>query len=200
MTEALTAKCTKCGELKDATCFARASANRNGLFNWCKTCYNVYRKARRHNPNPPHRKPTPRGVAMAKKAIDVIEALPEANYNITKAYAQVAGLKNKDNGYWAANKFFEHLGEDEMALEMFRAYLTRDLSSIDVKHAFTEYFQQAFTEGSLGEKNQALKLTFQVLGWLDKRVVEPSGKRIKTKEERMEDRAKFMESLEVKVN
>jgi len=195
MTESLTKRCTKCGIVKPREDFCKDGRYKDGLQAWCKDCTNTY-KAKQRLERKTSPKPTVKGVKLAKKAIDMVEALPSNKYSMRKAYKAVTGCKEKPSLSMDVKHFWDNVGEDEVALDMFRRYLINDTKDIALKSAFTQYFQRAMTEGSLGEQNSALNLTFKVMGWLEKRGVSTDKPKIKTPEQRAQERAEYLKSME----
>jgi len=197
MTETLQKKCSRdncsrTGELQPRENFCRDVTQRDGLHRWCKDCVNVYKKAKRAEKAANTPKPTPVGIKLAKKAIDIVEALPEHSYSMSQAYKAVTGFKNGKSLSYATSKFWENVAEDEVALDMFRSYLINDLADINLRGAFTGYFHEAMSKGSLGEKNQALNLTFKVLGWMEKQKIDMGKPKLKTSEDRLREREEFL--------
>ena len=183
--------CPRCNERKEAEDFSKDNRTRDNLQKWCKVCMNNYKKESRRSPMP-----TVKGVKLAKKAIDMVEALPDNKYSMAKAYKQVTG--NKDSKYLHSNTnaFWDAVADDKVALDYFRRYLTNDMRDINLQSAFTTYFQEAMSGGSLGEKNAALNLTFKVLGWLEKSRITTEAPKKKTQEDRLKERAEFLQQME----
>ena len=190
MTEALQKRCSKCQQLLPRDQFHRDGRYKDGLQAWCITCTNTYKDELKAKP-----KPTPKGVKLGKKAIDILNALPESGYDMSKAYSKVVPNTVKSPKH-SSRVFWDAVGNDEVALDMFRSYLANDMKEINLQNAFTTYFQRAMVEGSLGEQNGALGLTFKVLGWLDKRGVDLGNNKPKTKEDRLRERAEYLKQME----
>lgn len=197
-TQAKTKRCSKCKEFKPAEEFNIDRRRKDGLQAYCKPCMSAMQKKKEYALHAP--KPTPTGVQLAKKAIDVVEALPSNNYNIHKAYASVEGKELKRHVYEASNKLWDDLADNESALTLFRSYITNDVQNIDLQNSFTKYFMEAMQNGSLGEKNSALQLCFKVLGWLERKTEGNQKAMPKTPEQRRLEREKFLQELESKAN
>ena len=195
MTEAIQKKCTnpKCnnkGQLQPRANFHRDGRYKDGLQSWCILCTRTYKDEMKSKPLP-----TPKGVKLGTKAIDIIKALPTHSYNMSKAYSDVVGGTAKSPAN-SSKVFWDAVGNDEVALDIFRSYLANDMKEINLNNSFTTYFQRAMIEGSLGEQNSALNLTFKVLGWLDKRGIDVGNSKPKTKEDRLKERAEYLKQLE----
>ena len=192
-------KCNKCGQLKDSSGFHKRKSATDGLQSVCKACIKAYQQ----NPSfPINKQISPKGAALAKKAIDVVEALPTNDYNINKAFADVThkDIKKNKSVYQQSRQLWDDLSNDETALSLFRSYIANDMGHINLQGSFTNYFIQAMQEGSLGEKNQALSLTFKVMGWLDKASAKTDTANIKSPEERKAARAAYMQQLSDNTN